>query len=134
MTTLAEYKDIAAEQALERAVFRWRPHDEGVNPFDEVGPALRMAVLTRVRWHFAYECYLSSRAWRRVRNDALMRAQLRCERCDKGGLLVGLEAHHRTYEHLGDERDDELEALCAECHRRADRERRHTTRRRRWLH
>jgi hypothetical protein len=39
MTTLAEYKDIAAEQALERAVFRWRPHDEGVNPFDEVGPA-----------------------------------------------------------------------------------------------
>jgi 5-methylcytosine-specific restriction endonuclease McrA len=91
-----------------------------------------MTVLTRVRWHFAYECYLSSRAWRRVRNGALMRAGLHCERCDKGGLLIGLEVHHRTYAHLGDERADELEALCAECHKQADRERRRTTRRGRW--
>jgi hypothetical protein len=124
MTTLSEYKLIEAEQALERAVFTWRPDSTELNPFDTVGPATRLRLLKRGRWHFAYECYLHSAAWRRVRRDVLARAQLRCEHCGRGGLLMPLEVHHTTYVHLGDERLEELEALCGQCHADADRERR----------
>ena len=40
-----------------------------------------------------------------------------CERCGVDG--EELELHHVTYQNLGDERDDDLELLCAGCHGRA---------------
>lgn len=33
------------------------------------------------------------------------------------------ELHHKTYERLGRERDDDLEVLCKPCHERADEQR-----------
>lgn len=111
-----------ADLALERAVFAWKPDQP--NPFDAVGPDVRVRVLTRVRWRYAYEVYLRSSAWQRIRRAALVRASGRCEHCRRAGLLLVLEVHHWTYEHLGDERPDELEAMCGDCHAQADRERR----------
>jgi 5-methylcytosine-specific restriction endonuclease McrA len=125
--TLADAPSYVRTLALERAVFAYR--DGGANPFDssDVDAETRLHLLTRVRWHKAYEVYLRSHAWRAKRHAVLERADNHCERCDGGGGLFAaalLEVHHWTYDHLGDERLDELEALCRDCHREADGERR----------
>jgi hypothetical protein len=70
----------------------------------------------------AYENYLTSAAWRRLRYAALRRARWRCERC--GAHVTNLDVHHRTYKRLGHERLDDLEVVCTTCHRYADAERR----------
>lgn len=41
-------------------------------------------------------------------------ASYRCERC---GAKRDLQVHHKTYERLGVERDQDLEVVCADCHR-----------------
>ncbi len=61
-----------------------------------------------------YRDYLRTPEWRRTRAAALLRAGDRCS------LDVthseGLEVHHRTYEHRGEERVSDLVVLCAACH------------------
>lgn len=64
-------------------------------------------------WRKKYEEYLQSPAWRRTRNGALHRAGFVCQKC---GTKDRLQAHHKTYERLGRERDEDLEVLCAVCH------------------
>jgi hypothetical protein len=64
----------------------------------------------------AYQAYLTSPEWLARRAAALERAGGRCERCGAGEPA---EVHHLTYEHLGDERPEDLEAVCRPCHRRA---------------
>jgi 5-methylcytosine-specific restriction endonuclease McrA len=63
-----------------------------------------------------YAAYIASHRWRtnaaRVRELAV--AQGKCRLCAEQGPL---EVHHRDYENLGDERDGDLVALCARCHR-----------------
>lgn len=61
-----------------------------------------------------YRTYLQSAAWRSRRNHALSLAGYRCERC---GVRTTLEVHHRTYERLGREWDQDLEVICSTCHR-----------------
>lgn len=62
-----------------------------------------------------YEAYLGTPEWRRTRDRALSRARWRCESplCQVG---TGLEVHHRNYEHLGEERDEDLRVLCPSHH------------------
>jgi hypothetical protein len=60
-----------------------------------------------------YLAYLNSPDWRRRRNAALRRAGFRCERCNS---KRDLQAHHKTYERLGAERDSDIEVLCLLCH------------------
>jgi len=60
----------------------------------------------------AYAGYLQSPKWRRKRDEALKRAGYRCQRCD----AQAVEVHHRTYERLGEEWMEDLEALCRDCH------------------
>jgi hypothetical protein len=57
--------------------------------------------------------YLKSAGWRTTRNRALQLASYRCERCDS---KRDLQVHHRTYERLGHEWDQDLEVLCDACH------------------
>lgn len=78
-----------------------------------------------------YTEYLDSQDWKIRRHRLLKEAGRQCERCGHDGLpgmrhldYRSLEVHHLTYERLGDERDEDLEVLCRECHRVADRERR----------
>ncbi|MFK4384669.1 HNH endonuclease [Bradyrhizobium sp. USDA 223] len=60
-----------------------------------------------------YEKHLRSAAWRESRRRALAAAHHRCLLCS---ATEELEAHHRTYENLGDEREGDLTVLCRECH------------------
>ena len=61
-----------------------------------------------------YLAYLNSPAWRATRNRALRLADYRCQHC---GNKRDLQVHHRTYERLGREWDQDLEVLCDSCHR-----------------
>src|ERR1700722_9061617 len=68
--------------------------------------------------------YLFSSHWREFRESALTAQRARlgrnvCERCpqdanEKAAEL--LHIHHRTYERLGEERFEDVEILCRECH------------------
>jgi hypothetical protein len=62
-----------------------------------------------------YHDYLQTPEWRRRRNRALVLAAWRCEwpACDATDRL---EVHHRRYDHLGAEPDDDLRVLCYRHH------------------
>lgn len=60
-----------------------------------------------------YDAYLKTPAWRRVRDEAIARANGRCALCDAEGPLQG---HHRTYRNLGHELPGDVIALCRRCH------------------
>lgn len=66
-------------------------------------------------WQGGYRLYLQSEQWNARRQAVLKRARNRCQECRK--KRRPLEVHHRTYERIGAEWDEDLEALCWECHR-----------------
>src|SRR5687768_12923038 len=61
-----------------------------------------------------YLAYLNSPAWRATRNRALRLANWTCQQC---GGKRDLQVHHRSYERLGREWDQDLEVVCDDCHR-----------------
>lgn len=61
-----------------------------------------------------YRQYLESPEWRERADATKARFSGRCALCNAEGSL---EAHHRTYDHVGDERPEDLTALCSDCHR-----------------
>jgi hypothetical protein len=65
-----------------------------------------------------YVAYLKSPAWAAKRQEALQRAGGKCQRCGPGGAPAA-EVHHLTYERLYAELPEDLEAVCAPCHRQA---------------
>lgn len=68
-----------------------------------------------------YQDYLTTVHWEKTREQKLREVDNCCESCLQQGLIRrgNLEVHHVTYERLGEERMDDLRALCAVCHRRA---------------
>jgi hypothetical protein len=62
-----------------------------------------------------YDEYLKTAHWKLTREDALERAQQRCQVCntDKRPLHV----HHRSYERRGMELPEDLTVLCGNCHK-----------------
>lgn len=62
----------------------------------------------------SYREYLQSPHWKKVSGEARRRARYRCQECGARG--VRLEVHHLSYKNLGDERPEELQALCRACH------------------
>ena len=63
-----------------------------------------------------YQTYLRSQEWRERRVESLKRWDFACAL--NARHRSQLEVHHRTYERLGHERQDDLVVLCARCHRR----------------
>jgi len=63
-----------------------------------------------------YTTYMQSAEWRERANAAKRRAGNRCQVCNRPGSAVTLDAHHRTYERLGQERSEDLTVLCRDCH------------------
>lgn len=61
----------------------------------------------------AYQKYLLTPQWAERRARALKRAKGKCSLCSSKKRL---ECHHRTYERIGMERDEDLSVLCANCH------------------
>ena len=64
-----------------------------------------------------YDDYMNSARWRE-RREAYF--EVRSRRCRANGCYSreAIELHHRTYARLGHERDDDLVALCAKCHKK----------------
>jgi hypothetical protein len=60
-----------------------------------------------------YSDYLLTEHWKKVRARALKYAGYRCQLCN---ARARLDVHHRTYEHRGCERDQDVIALCRPCH------------------
>lgn len=62
-----------------------------------------------------YAEFLKTDYWKKVSRLVKERAKWRCQGCNSS---LDLQAHHRTYEFLGDDMHhlDELIALCARCH------------------
>src|ERR1051325_9849771 len=60
-----------------------------------------------------YRAYLNTSDWCRRRNRALKAAFYRCQQCNS---KRDLQVHHKTYERLGAEWDQDLEVLCRDCH------------------
>jgi HNH endonuclease len=69
----------------------------------------------RVPPEMSYEEYLATMWWAWRRGRTLRQDGYRCRRC---GTRKGLQVHHLSYKHLGDEPDEDLVTLCRECHAR----------------
>jgi 5-methylcytosine-specific restriction endonuclease McrA len=67
--------------------------------------------LPRRYWYRHF--YLRSRHWDLVRKAAYKRSGYKCAAC---GAHTRLDAHHLTYAHIGHELDDEVVAVCRDCH------------------
>ena len=63
-----------------------------------------------------YKKYLQTDYWKSVSDAVRDRAGRKCQTCNGTETL---QAHHRSYEHLGSEMEhlDDLICLCQKCHR-----------------
>lgn len=92
------------ERAIEARSAAWRAEAE------------RVRAERDEKWRAAYVAYLKSPAWAARRASVLRRAGGTCEVCRKAPAT---QAHHLTYDHVGNERPDELVAICRPCHEEA---------------
>ena len=60
-----------------------------------------------------YKAYLASREWALKREAVRKRSGNKCERCKTGPQDA---VHHLTYEHVGNEPLEDLQAICDPCH------------------
>lgn len=60
-----------------------------------------------------YRNYLQSTHWKKTRARALSRANYKCEKCN---CTEYLQVHHLNYNHLWNEKDNDLLVLCRTCH------------------
>lgn len=60
-----------------------------------------------------YYSYIHSEAWFQRTEQVRKRNGGTCEVCN---LRFGAVVHHRTYQHLGEELDEELLHVCKSCH------------------
>lgn len=63
-----------------------------------------------------YKAYIRSKVWKKKAEAAKIRAGNRCQLCNRPRSEVQLEAHHRTYERLGNELPGDITVLCRDCH------------------
>ena len=61
----------------------------------------------------SYQSYLQSKWWQFRRKWAISDFDNKCQRC---GFTHQLDAHHLSYENIGDERAEDLMVLCRRCH------------------
>ena len=65
--------------------------------------------MTRTQYHE----YLASREWAQIKKTVTERSGGLCERCK---ARPAASVHHKTYEHLGAERLEDILHLCEPCH------------------
>lgn len=63
-----------------------------------------------------YHEYINSPAWKEKAKAAKIAANYRCQICNTVGTDSTLNAHHRTYERLGNELPKDITVLCKKCH------------------
>ena len=60
-----------------------------------------------------YRKYLNSDKWKDKRKEILLLRGYKCEKCDSKKKL---HVHHLTYDNIFNEKNEDLQLLCAECH------------------
>lgn len=60
-----------------------------------------------------YQRYLASREWALKKEQVRKRSRDKCERCKRAPYEA---THHLTYERVGNERLEDLQAVCNACH------------------
>lgn len=68
-----------------------------------------------------YDEYIHSERWRKRCERVYKKRGRRCERCGRNDRP--LQMHHKNYDRLGAELDDDLLIVCKDCHPKADAER-----------
>lgn len=79
---------------------------EHLETWERLSKALKWA------WRVQYETHLASDKWQQIRAVKLATVGGTCERCGAPAEHI----HHLSYERLGDEPQEDLEALCRPCH------------------
>lgn len=125
-----DYKRRFADQ-LERLEYEYGPHRKALEPrseYDaEAAGAARVRLVERLRriettapGDLPYDEFLDSPYWLELSQWLKWIGEYICEGCGQC-LYKGLEVHHKTYAHRGDEYPDhldDLEVLCRDCHQR----------------
>jgi 5-methylcytosine-specific restriction endonuclease McrA len=63
-----------------------------------------------------YQVYLQSSAWRSFRRDYILDCGYKCQMC---GLSTRfLQVHHKTYKNVGNEKPEDVIAICESCHQK----------------
>lgn len=72
------------------------------------------STLRNTTWWKAYRAHLDSPAWKSKRAQVFARSNSQCKR----GVCTNraAQAHHLTYERLGEELLEDLQAVCIPCH------------------
>ena len=87
---------------------------DGERTRTEPNPTVEARDVRRPYRAMPYKEYLQTPHWKGKREDKLRAVGYRCQVCNRG---VGtLDVHHRTYERLGQELDEDLTVLCRACH------------------
>ena len=69
-------------------------------------------LLIRQDFDLWYSRYLRSPEWKELRSRILALAKWRCHECG----AYATEVHHLTYVNVGNESEEDLQALCRRCH------------------
>jgi predicted transcriptional regulator len=70
---------------------------------------------SKIKDKFEYLYYLQSDEWQDKSNECKRLANYKCIMCGSKDML---EVHHKTYDNLYNETQDDLECLCHCCHKR----------------
>ena len=65
------------------------------------------------KWWNDYQIYQASNEWKARVTKVMLRANGLCERCREHKAI---HVHHLTYERVGEENLEDLQALCFDCH------------------
>jgi 5-methylcytosine-specific restriction endonuclease McrA len=65
-------------------------------------------------WWRQYSYYLESEEWRLKSRETIAAAGGICTYCNKAPAV---QAHHITYDRVGEELPEDLRAICLDCHR-----------------
>jgi len=86
----------------------WRRYDQYSWPIYE-----RIHQERREKWWNDYQIYQASNEWKARVTKVMLRANGICERCREHKAI---HVHHLTYERVGEENLEDLQALCFDCH------------------
>lgn len=65
-----------------------------------------------------YKSYLKTKHWTQKRISIFRRDNHKCQECGKTMDLRDANVHHLTYDHVGNELNEDLILLCPDCHKK----------------
>ena len=129
MTRLTWGGNLRADREAQMAYDRLKPKPKKVRPKAKTKAERKAAKLLRKQRKLArkqrrpepvnrkdfrtYAEYLASPWWKWRRRRTMRLAGYHCQRC---GTAARLQVHHKNYARVGNEADEDLEALCEPCH------------------